>query len=153
MFVKISKKILTKTKQRYIVLYITVKRGDNLNFIISNNSEIPIYQQIKKEIINSISNNELKENDMLPSIRNLAKDLRISILTVKKAYDELEQEAYIKTVQGKGTFVTPRNTELIREKQISIIEEHIEQIINIAKISNISKNEIIDLFNYFYEEE
>ena len=86
-------------------------------------------------------------------IRNLAKDLRISILTVKKAYDELEQEAYIKTVQGKGTFVTPRNTELIREKQISIIEEHIEQIINIAKISNISKNEIIDLFNYLYEEE
>ena len=97
--------------------------------------------------------NELKENDMLPSIRNLAKDLRISILTVKKAYDELEQEAYIKTVQGKGTFVTPRNTELIREKQISIIENHIEQIINIAKISNISKNEIIDLFNYLYEEE
>ena len=58
-----------------------------MNFIISNNSEIPIYQQIKKEIINSISNNELKENEMLPSIRNLAKDLRISILTVKKAYD------------------------------------------------------------------
>ena len=129
------------------------KRGDNLNFIISNNSEIPIYQQIKNEIINSISNNELKENEMLPAIRNLAKDLRISILTVKKAYDELEQEAYIKTVQGKGTFVTPRNTELIREKQISIIEDHIEQIINIAKISNISKNEIIDLFNYLYEEE
>ena len=153
MFIKISKKLLTKIKQRYIVLYITVKRGDNLNFIISNNSEIPIYQQIKKEIINSISNNELKENEMLPSIRNLAKDLRISILTVKKAYDELEQEAYIKTVQGKGTFVTPRNTELIREKQISIIEEHIEQIINIAKISNISKKEIIDLFNYLYEEE
>ena len=124
-----------------------------MNFIISNNSEIPIYQQIKKEIINSISNNELKENDMLPSIRNLAKDLRISILTVKKAYDELEQEEYIKTVQGKGTFVTPRNTELIREKQISIIEDHIEQIINIAKISNISKKEIIDLFNYLYEEE
>ena len=79
-----------------------------MNFIISNNSEVPIYQQIKKEIINSISNNELKENDMLPSIRNLAKDLRISILTVKKAYDELEQEAYIKTVQGKGTFVGVR---------------------------------------------
>ena len=97
--------------------------------------------------------NILKENDMLPSIRNLAKDLRISILTVKKAYDELEQEAYIKTVQGKGTFVTPRNNELIREKQISIIENHIEQIINIGKISNISKNEIIDLFNYLYEEE
>ena len=97
-----------------------------MNFIISNNSEIPIYQQIKNEITNSISNNEIKENEMLPSIRNLAKDLRISILTVKKAYDEIEQEAYIKTVQGKGTFVTPRNKEIIREKQISIIEEHDE---------------------------
>ena len=61
-----------------------ISRGDNLNFIISNNSDVPIYQQIKNEIINSISNNDLKENDMLPSIRNLAKDLRISILTVKK---------------------------------------------------------------------
>ncbi len=124
-----------------------------MNFIISNNSDIPIYQQIKNEIINSISNNELKENDMLPSIRNLAKDLRISILTVKKAYDELEQEAYIKTVQGKGTFITSRNKALIREKQISTIEKHIEQIVNIAKISNISKKDVIDLFNYMYEEE
>ena len=124
-----------------------------MNLIISNNSETPIYQQIINEIINAISNNEIKENEMLPSIRNLAKDLRISILTVKKAYDELEQEAYIKTVQGKGTFVAPRNKELIREKQISMIENHIEQIVKIAKISNINKNEIIDLFNYLYEEE
>lgn len=124
-----------------------------MNFIISNNSDIPIYQQIKKEIIDSISGNILKENDMLPSIRNLAKDLRISVLTVKKAYDELEQEAYIKTVQGKGTFVSPRNKEILREKQISIIEDHIEQIINIANMSDISKNEVIELFNYLYEEE
>lgn len=144
---------MTKSKLSYIVLYITVRKGDNMNFIISNNSDIPIYQQIKNEIINSISNNELKENDMLPSIRNLAKDLRISILTVKKAYDELEQEAYIKTVQGKGTFITSRNKALIREKQISTIEKHIEQIVNIAKISNISKKDVIDLFNYMYEEE
>lgn len=124
-----------------------------MNFIISNNSDIPIYQQIKKEIIDSISGNILKENDMLPSIRNLAKDLRISVLTVKKAYDELEHEAYIKTVQGKGTFVSPRNKEILREKQISIIENHIEQIISIANMSDISKNEVIELFNYLYEEE
>lgn len=124
-----------------------------MNFIISNNSDIPIYQQIKNEIIDSISNNDLKENDMLPSIRNLSKDLRISILTVKRAYDELEQEAYIKTVQGKGTFITPRNKALIMEKQISIIEKHIEQIVDIAKISNISKEEVIGLFNCIYDEE
>lgn len=137
----------------YSVIYNIETRGDNLNLIISNNSDVPIYQQIKNEIINSIEDEQLKENEMLPSIRNLAKDLRISVLTVKKAYDELEQEAYIKTVQGKGTFVTPRSKELIREKQISLIEGHIEQIINIAKISDISKKEIIDLFNYMYEEE
>lgn len=124
-----------------------------MNLIITNSSDVPIYQQIKNQIINSIGNNELKANDMLPSIRNLAKDLRISILTVKKAYDELEQEAYIRTVQGKGTFVTPRNNELIREKQLSIIEGHIEDIVNIAKVSNINKSEIIDMFNYIYEEE
>ena len=124
-----------------------------MNFIISNNSDIPIYQQIKKEIIDSISGNILKENDMLPSIRNLAKDLRISVLTVKKAYNELEHEAYIKTVQGKGTLVSPRNKEILREKQISMIEDHIEQIISIANMSDISKNEVIELFNYLYEEE
>ena len=124
-----------------------------MNLIITNSSDVPIYQQIKNQIINSIGNNELKANDMLLSIRNLAKDLRISILTVKKAYDELEQEAYIRTVQGKGTFVTPRNNELIREKQLSIIEGHIEDIVNIAKVSNINKSEIIDIFNYIYEEE
>lgn len=136
------------------MLYITAEiRGDILNFIISNNSDVPIYQQIKNEIVNAIRDERLTENDMLPSIRNLARDLRISVLTVKKAYDELEQEAYIKTVQGKGTFVTPRNKELIREKQISLIESHIEQIINIARISNINKDEIIELFNYMYEEE
>ena len=124
-----------------------------MNLIITNSSDVPIYQQIKNQIINSIGNNELKANDMLPSIRNLAKDLRISILTVKKAYDELEQEAYIRTVQGKGTFVTPSKNELIREKQLSIIEGHIEDIVNIAKVSNINKSEIIDIFNYIYEEE
>lgn len=124
-----------------------------MNFNISNNSDVPIYQQIKNEIIDSISNDELKENDILPSIRSLARDLRISILTVKKAYDELEHDAYIKTVQGKGTFVTPRNNELIREKQMRLIENHIEQIVNIAKVSDIKKNEIIDIFNYIYGEE
>ena len=124
-----------------------------MKMIISNSSSVPIYEQIKKSIINQILEGKLNEDELLPSIRVLAQDIKISAMTIKKAYDELEQEAYIKTVQGKGTFVTPRNNELIREKQISIIENHIEQIINIAKISNISKNEIIDLFNYLYEEE
>ena len=105
--------------------------------------------QIKAEVIEGT----LTAGDALPSVRALSRELKISALTVKKAYDELEQEAYIKTVQGKGTFITPRNKALIREKQISIIEKHIEQIVDIAKISNISKEEVMGLFNYIYEEE
>ena len=124
-----------------------------MNFIISNNSEIPIYEQIKREMKKAISQNELKESEALPSVRNLAKDLRISVLTVKKAYDELEQEGYIKTVQGKGIFVISRNKELAKEEQIKQIEQHIDEIIKISKMTEISKQEILDLFEYLYGEE
>ena len=124
-----------------------------MNFIISNNSEIPIYEQIKREMKKAISQNELKESEALPSVRNLAKDLRISVLTVKKAYDELEQEGYIKTVQGKGNFVISRNKELAKEEQIKQIEQHIDEIIKISKMTEISKQEILDLFEYLYGEE
>lgn len=123
-----------------------------MDLIISNNSEIPIYEQIKTKIKNAINLNELKETDVLPSVRNLAKDLRISVLTVKKAYDELEDEGYIKTVQGKGSYVIPRNKELVREDQIKIIENHISEIIKIAKVNDITQKEIIDLFKFLYEE-
>ena len=123
-----------------------------MDLIISNNSETPIYEQIKKKIKAAINSRELKETESLPSVRNLARDLRISVLTVKKAYDELEDEGYIKTVQGKGSFVIPRSKELIREEQIKIIENHINEIIKISKLTNISKNEIIELFNFIYDE-
>ena len=124
-----------------------------MNLSLSNNSEIPIYEQIKREIKRAINTNELKSAEALPSVRNLAKDLRISVLTVKKAYDELESEGYIKTVQGKGSFVISRNQDLIKEEQIKIIEEHLEEIIKIAKLTDIEKKDIIELFNYLYEEE
>ena len=100
-----------------------------MNFIISNSSQDPIYQQIKKEIKKAIQTNELKQRAMLPSIRVLAKDLKISILTVKKAYDELEQEGYLKTVQGKGSFVSAKNREFMKEEQIKKIEELLEETI------------------------
>ena len=124
-----------------------------MKMIISNSSSVPIYEQIKQSIINQILDGELREDELLPSIRVLAQDIKISAMTIKKAYDELEKEGYLKSIQGKGTFVTPRNNELIREKQLSIIEGHIEDIVNIAKVSNINKSEIIDMFNYIYEEE
>ena len=124
-----------------------------MNLIISNNSEIPIYEQIKEKIKKAINSNELKSADILPSVRSLAKDLRISVLTVKKAYDELEDEGYIKTVQGKGSFVIPRSKELMREEQIKAIENYINEIIKIARTNNISRKEIIDLFKFLYEED
>ena len=124
-----------------------------MNIIISNNSSIPIYEQIKTAIKQAIFSNELKEEDMLPSVRSMANDLKISFLTVKKAYDELEQEGYIKTVQGKGSFVAPKNLELIREEKLKEIQNYIEKIYDISKISNISEEEIMELFKMIFEEE
>ena len=124
-----------------------------MNIIISNNSSIPIYEQIKTAIKQAIFSNEIKEEDMLPSVRSMANDLKISFLTVKKAYDELEQEGYIKTVQGKGSFVAPKNLELIREEKLKEIQNYIEKIYDISKISNISEEEIMKLFKMIFEEE
>lgn len=124
-----------------------------MDIIISNSSEVPIYEQVKKAIKKAILEQELKENNILPSIRSLAKDLRISVLTVKKAYDELEQEGYIKTIHGKGSFVNSRNQEMIKEDQIRLIEKHMNEIIHIASNIKMNKQEVIDLFEYLYEEE
>lgn len=117
-----------------------------MNIIISNSSSTPIYEQIKQSIKDAILIGELKEEEILPSVRSMANDLKISFLTVKKAYDELEQEGYIKTIQGKGSFVSPKNMELIREEKIKEIEKYIEKISNISKVFNISEDEIIELF-------
>ena len=124
-----------------------------MNIIISNNSSTPIYEHIKTAIKQAIFTNELKEEDTLPSVRSMANDLKISFLTVKKAYDELEEEGYIKTVQGKGSFVAPKNIELIREEKLKEIQEYIEKIYDISKISNISEEEIKELFKMIFEED
>lgn len=124
-----------------------------MNIIISNSSSIPIYEQIVQAIKQAIFSNELKEEEMLPSVRNLANDLKISFLTVKKAYDELEKEGFIKTVQGKGSFVSTKNLELLREEKLKEIQEHIETIKDIATISDISKEEIKEIFKIIFGEE
>ena len=122
-----------------------------MNIIISNNSSVPIYEQLENAIKEAIFSNELKEEDMLPSVRSLANDLKISFLTVKRAYDELEQAGFIKTVQGKGSFVAPKNLELIREEKLKEIQDYIEKIYDISKISNISEEEIKELFKMIFE--
>ena len=121
-----------------------------MKIIISNSSSVPIYEQIKNAIINQIMNSELAEDEALPSIRSLASDIKISVMTIKKAYDELESEGYIVSIQGKGTFVAPKNTELAREQAQKDIEDHIQKAIDIANRFNITKKEIIDLIEIFY---
>ena len=122
-----------------------------MNIIISNNSSVPIYEQIENAIKEAIFSNELKEGDMLPSVRNLANDLKISFLTVKRAYDELEREGFIKTVQGKGSFIAPKNLELIKEEKLKEIQDYIEKVYNISKIANISEDEVKELFKMIFE--
>ena len=121
-----------------------------MRIIISNSSSTPIYEQIKNAIINQIMDGELKEDEALPSIRALAQDIKISVMTIKKAYDELESEGYIVSIQGKGTFVAPKNTELAREQAQKDIEDNIQKAIDIANRFNITKKEIIDLIEIFY---
>ncbi len=124
-----------------------------MNLIISNNSEIPIYEQIKYSIKSQIRDNTLKEGDLLPSIRTLAKDIRVSVMTVKKAYDELENEGCIKTIHGKGSFICGGILSDDKEKVLLTIEKDIVSIVNTCKENNIKKDEIIHLINYLYEGE
>lgn len=123
-----------------------------MKMIISNSSSIPIYEQIKKSIINQILEGELSEDELLPSIRVLAGDIKISAMTIKKAYDELEKEGYLKSIQGKGTFVAPKNTELAKEQAQKDIEKYIEKIVAISNRFNIDENDVIEMFKIIYGE-
>ena len=123
-----------------------------MDIIISNSSGIPLYEQVKEQIKNKIVSNELKTGDLLPSIRSLAKDLRISVITTKNAYEELEKEGYVETVPGKGTYVANKNAELIKEEQLQKIESLIDTAISIAKLTNVSKDEIKDMIDILYSE-
>ena len=121
-----------------------------MKMIISNSSPVPIYEQIKNSIVEQIINDELKEGEAIPSIRNLAQDIKISVMTIKKAYDELESEGYIVSRQGKGTFVAPKNKELAKDKAQKEIEDHMAKIVEIAERFNISREELIEVFDLFY---
>lgn len=116
-----------------------------MNIIISNSIGEPIYEQIKKAIKQAIYSNELKEGEILPSVRVMANDLKISFLTVKKAYDDLEIEGFIKTVQGKGSYVLPKNLNLLREEKLKEIENHVVSIVKLSRIYNITEDEVINL--------
>lgn len=123
-----------------------------MNVLIDNLSGTPIYDQIYTQIKSQIISGELKENEMLPSIRGLAKDLKISFITTKRAYEELEKEGFIYTVQAKGCYVAPKNVELLREENLKKIETKIEEILRLAATCNLSGEEIIEMVKFAIEE-
>ncbi len=124
-----------------------------MQIFIDNKSGAPIYDQIYTQIKSQIISGALMEDEALPSIRNLAKDLRISVITTKRAYDELEKEGFIYTVAGKGSFVAPKNTELLREENLKKIEQYIGEINRLAASCNLSRKDILELFSILSEEE
>lgn len=116
-----------------------------MDIVISNASDRPIYEQIYAQIKASIISGALKEGDMLPSIRVLAKDLRISVITTKRAYDELERGGYIYTVSGKGCFVAAKNRELIREEHLADIERHLQAAAELAPACGLTEEELVEM--------
>lgn len=124
-----------------------------MDIIISNSSGKPIYEQISSQIKNLIISGRLKAGDALPSMRTLAKDLRISVITTKRAYNDLEQEGFIETITGKGSFVAAKNTEVIREGNLRIAEEYLTKAADIARRSGISYEELCDVLKLLYEGE
>lgn len=124
-----------------------------MDILISNSSEKPIYKQVKNQIKENILSGNITENTKLPSIRTLAKELQISVITTKRAYKELEKEGLVETVKGKGTYVASKNKELYREKKLNLIEEKLFKIIEEAKILGLTENEFIDLVKILYQEE
>ena len=124
-----------------------------MNILIDNKSGAPIYDQIYSQIKSQIISGVLREDDMLPSIRGLAKDLRISFITTKRAYEELEKDGFIYTLPGKGCYVASKNVELLREENLKKIEEHIDEIVRLATSCNLSKKDIIEMVNFSMEEQ
>lgn len=124
-----------------------------MNILIDNKSGAPIYDQIYSQIKSQIISGVLSENELLPSIRGLAKDLRISFITTKRAYEELEKDGFIYTLPGKGCYVAPKNVELIREENLKKIEDYIDKIVSLAASCNLSKQDIIEMVNFSLEEQ
>ena len=124
-----------------------------MNILIDNKSGTPIYDQIYSQIKDQIISGALKQDELLPSIRGLAKDLRISFITTKRAYEELEKEGFIYTLPATGCYVAPKNVELLREENLKKIEEHIDEIVRLAASCNLSKQEIMEMVHFSLEEQ
>lgn len=124
-----------------------------MEIFISNSSNIPIYDQICKSIKDLIISGKLESGEALPSIRTLAKDLRISVITTKRAYEELEREGYIDTIPGKGCFVAERGIEMLKEANLIKIEEHMQIIAKLAISSQLTNDDLIEMFRTLLKED
>lgn len=124
-----------------------------MDIIIRNTGEAPIYDQITQQVKGLILSGALSEGEALPSMRALAKDLRISVITTKRAYEELEREGFITSVPGKGCFVAPRNLELVRENALRQVEEYLIKAVEAAKAGGISQTEVAQALDIIYTEE
>ena len=124
-----------------------------MKILISNANNQPIYEQIYTQIRNQILSGELAPGQGLPSIRALAKDLRISVITTKRAYEELEREGFLTTVPGKGCFVAPQNPELVREDTLRRAEEHLSHAVDVAKAGGVTLAELTETLNLLYGDE
>ncbi len=123
-----------------------------MNIIISNSSDSPIYEQITSQIKTLVMSGQLKESDPLPSMRTLAKELRISVITTKRAYEELERDGFITTIVGKGSFVRAADTRLVREEKLKQIEDLLSRAVAIAQQSAIQREELEEIIDLIYQE-
>lgn len=124
----------------------------DITITISNVSKDPIYKQIIDQIKGMIFSGELNEGDGLPSIRNLARDLQISVITTKRAYEELDKEGFITSFTGKGSFVSGQNKDLLREKRMRLFEEELKAVIKESKLLHLSMEEVIDIMKFLEED-
>jgi GntR family transcriptional regulator len=131
-------------------IYNIISGGRKLDIIISNSSGQPIYEQIVDQMKQMIINGSLQTGEALPSMRLLAKDLRISVITTKRAYEELEREGFIVTMTGKGSFVAQTNIELLKEERMKTVEQHLSEAAKLARCSEVSFDELTQILELYY---
>ncbi len=154
----VKKFLLTESEKVVIICVYNIDTDgywegeQQMNICIIGESAIPLYEQITNQIKEQVLKGEIEQGSALPSIRMMAKELKVSIITVKRAYEDLEQEGFVETVPGKGTYISLANKERLREMRISQIEEQIEEIVTAAKSINMSLNDIQDRVRIIYEE-
>ena len=148
-----SKNLIDKLYILYIMKYIQYIQCIDLKIIISNQSELPIYAQIREQIKEQILNGQIKEGEILPSIRSLAKDVGVSVITTTRAYNDLEKEGFIATMQGKGSVVLSSNNKILKEQFIMRVEEGIETAVESAKQIGMTKDEIIAIVDSVWQQD